>query len=60
MKFIRHTAIALLGLGIASIRNFQTLWQAINVGQSIELGWNQKFPSKSLNLDRECLNYADG
>ena len=43
-----------------TLRNFQTLWQAINIEESIELHWNQKYPGKSLNLDREFLVYADG
>ena len=34
-----------------TLRNFQTLWQAINIGESIELSWNQKYPSKSLDAN---------
>ena len=44
----------------STLKAFQTNWQAIDVGESIELGWNRKFPSKSLNLDREFSVYADG
>ena len=33
----------------STLKDFQTNWQAINVGEKIELGWNQKFPSKSFD-----------
>lgn len=34
----------------STLKAFQTNWQAMSVEESIELNWNQKFPSKSLNV----------
>ena len=33
----------------STLKAFQTNWQTMDVGESIELSWNQKFPSKSSN-----------
>lgn len=34
----------------STLKAFESNWQAINVEESIELNWNQKFPSRSLKL----------
>lgn len=34
----------------STLKSFQTNWQAMNVEASIELGWNQKLPSKSISI----------
>ena len=33
----------------STLTAFQVRWQAIDINESIELNWNQKSPSKSLN-----------
>ncbi len=35
----------------STLKAFQTNWQTLDVEESIELSWNQKYPSKSVNVN---------
>lgn len=35
----------------STLKTFQSNWQTMDIAKSIEVNWNQKLPSKSLNTD---------